>query len=141
VSDTEDQFQQGLRDVERSRITELEYQQKELTESRDFWKAENTKLEAEIDGRRTGAHSLVDENTKLREAAQAEIDAQQDRYAANSDSELAKANAKYEVAYDNLKAALGDKPEGHRTMCASNYRRGDVYPCDCDYDKTLEDKP
>jgi hypothetical protein len=42
----------------------------------------------------------------LRDAAQVEIDAQQDRYAANSDSELAKANAKYEVAYDNLKAAL-----------------------------------
>jgi hypothetical protein len=43
---------------------------------------------------------------RIKPAAQALVDAEQDRWAANSDVELYIANAAHELAHDNLKAAL-----------------------------------
>jgi hypothetical protein len=77
------------------KITELEKELETEKNTRVDWQQRAWIAEAELD--------------RIRPAAQAEIDAQQDRYAANSDEELFKANAKYEISYDNLAAALEEK--------------------------------
>jgi hypothetical protein len=95
-----------------------------------MWKKYADHLEAELSKLRDTVTLSADRNTEL-EAERNELRKQGLQLADDLDkcrSELAA-------------RILGDKPEGHRTMCASNYRRGDVYPCDCGYDKTLGDKP